>query len=281
MFAVAGVELVPPSVELTELMVLVQGATCACAPVTETGKLQFPPAASVPPVSEITFAFTVTVPPQPAPDAFGALTPAGSESVNATPPSAAPAFGLVIVIVSSDVCPTTIGDVPNPLATSGGLSAAPTVSVSVAELLPDTGSVKPAGTATVAVLDSDPDADGDTVPWTVNVAVPPFIRFTADVLMLPVPDAGQLLPALAAQVHVTPVIAAGIMSVTVAPLTANGPLLITTIVYVIGAPGTAVNEPSVFVIARSAVRLLPVQPGNLNDPMRVCHAIVFASGGPG
>src|SRR5205823_1898523 len=160
-----------------------------------------------------------------------------------------------------------------------GSSAAPTVSMSVAELLAGTGSEKPAGTLTVAVLASEPVAPADTVPWTVNVAVPPFIRFTADVLILPDPDAGQLSPALAVQVQVTPVMAAGSVSVTVAPVTANGPLFVTTIVYVIDAPGAAVAEPSVFVIARSAVRWVPVQTGNLNAPIRVCHAIVFGFGG--
>ena len=131
--------------------------------------------------------------------------------------------------------------------------------------------MNPAGTATVAVLASVPDADGDTVPWTVKVAVPPSSRLTADVLILPLPEAGQLLPAMAAQVQLTLVIAAGTVSVTVAPVTANGPLLVTTMVYVIDAPGATVVAPSVLLIAKSAVRFADVQDGNLNEPMRVCH----------
>src|SRR6185436_15260233 len=44
---------------------------------------------------------------------------------------------------------------------------------------------------------------------------------------------------------------AGAVSVTVAPVTAVGPLLVATMVYVIAWPATAVLTPSVFVIARS------------------------------
>ncbi|MEO8264285.1 MAG: hypothetical protein ABI706_02120, partial [Ilumatobacteraceae bacterium] len=43
------------------------------------------------------------------------------------------------------------------------------------------------------------------------------------------------------------------MSVTVAAVTADGPALLATTVYVTDVPGTSVNEPSVFVIDRSAV----------------------------
>ena len=74
----------------------------------------------------------------------------------------------------------------------------------------------------MAVLDSVPVADGASVPVSVNVAVPPFSRFTV-ALMLPVPDGGQLLPALATQVHVTPVNETGTLSTTVAPMASLGP----------------------------------------------------------
>ena len=87
----------------------------------------------------------------------------------------------------------------------------------------------PGGAPIVAVLVSVPVADAANVPVSVNVAVPPDSRFT-DALMLPVPAAGQLLPALAAHVHVTPVSVAGTVSITVAPTTAFGPLLVATIV---------------------------------------------------
>lgn len=59
--------------------------------------------------------------------------------------------------------------------------------------------------------------------------MPLTARFTA-VLMLPVPvGAPQLEPAEAVQVHVALLNVAGSMSVTVAPVTAIGPLLVTTI----------------------------------------------------
>jgi hypothetical protein len=49
-----------------------------------------------------------------------------------------------------------------------------------------------------------------------------------------------------------PVRLAGNVSLTVAPGASLGPGLLTTIVYVIGVPGTAVVAPSVLVICRSA-----------------------------
>ena len=76
----------------------------------------------------------------------------------------------------------------------------------------------------------------DTVPVSVKVALPPTSRLTVT-LMLPLPEAGQLLPGVAAQVHVAPEIVAGRASATVAPVTSLGPLLDATIVYVIGLPG--------------------------------------------
>ena len=48
--------------------------------------------------------------------------------------------------------------------------------------------------------------------------------------MLPLPLAGQLDPALAAQVQLPIVKPVGAVSVTVAPVTALGPLLVATIV---------------------------------------------------
>src|SRR5712671_208326 len=87
------------------------------------------------------------------------------------------------------------------------------VSVSVALLLAGVGSVTPAGAATVAL--------------TVKVAVPPLSRLTA-AAMLPLPLAGQLEPAEAAQVQAPKVRLAGALSVTVAAVTALGPLLLAT-----------------------------------------------------
>ena len=95
----------------------------------------------------------------------------------------------------------------------------------------------PDGTVTVAVLTRLPVAPADTVPVSVNVAVPPLRRSTV-VPMLPLPEgAPHALPADATHVHAGVVIAAGTASVTVAPITALGPLLLATIVYVTGLPG--------------------------------------------
>src|SRR5438874_2614511 len=70
--------------------------------------------------------------------------------------------------------------------------------------------------------------------------------------MLPVPLAVQLLPADAAHVQLALLMPAGSVSVTVAPVTALGPALLTTIVYVTVPPGVAVVTPSVLVMLRSA-----------------------------
>ena len=102
-------------------------------------------------------------------------------------------------------------------------------SVSVAVLLAPLVSLLPAGAAIVAVLTSEPVAAAETAPLTVKVAVPETSRLTL-ALMLPLPDAGQLEPALAAQVHVTPVKVAGKVSVTVAAVITDGPAFDATIV---------------------------------------------------
>jgi hypothetical protein len=127
------------------------------------------------------------------------------------------------------------------------------VSVSVAVLFTPLGSLPPAGAAIVAVLVIDPVAAAEMVPETVNVAVPAIARLTL-ALMVPLPDAGQLEPAVAVHVHVTPVIVAGNVSVTVAPVITEGPAMFdATMVYVTDVPGVSVATPSVFVIDRSAV----------------------------
>ena len=101
------------------------------------------------------------------------------------------------------------------------------VSLSVAELLAVGESVTPAGAVTVATFVIVPVPV--TVAVAVNVAVPPASRLTA-ALMLPLPLAGQLDPADAAQVQAPPESCAGKLSVTVAPVTALGPALLATIV---------------------------------------------------
>jgi len=103
------------------------------------------------------------------------------------------------------------------------------VSLSVAVLLALDGSTMPAGAATAAVLVKVPVAPGLIVALTVKVTVP-LASTLIDVLMLPLPLAGQLEPAEALHVQLTPVKVAGNVSVTVAPVTAFGPLLVTVIV---------------------------------------------------
>jgi hypothetical protein len=98
-----------------------------------------------------------------------------------------------------------------------------------------------------------PVAPGAIVAVRVNVAVPETGSDTV-VLMLPVPAATpHAEPAEPAHVQLAPLRPAGKVSVTVAPVTAEGPALLTTMVYVVVLPGTAVAVPSDFVIDRSAV----------------------------
>src|SRR6266536_1555534 len=129
--------------------------------------------------------------------------------------------------------------------------------VSVAPLLPSVGSLVPLGGVTVAVLTNCPVVPLGTVPLRRKVAVPPLTRLTV-VAMLPVPLAApQLLGAVALHVQVNPApcSAAGSGSETTAPVTSLGPLLVTTIVYVNGWPGTYGFGLLVLVIDRSAVML--------------------------
>src|SRR3989442_1063814 len=103
------------------------------------------------------------------------------------------------------------------------------VSVSVAALLAGLGSVTPPGAVTVAVLLSLPVADALIVPVRVWVTVAPPGRLTVS-LMLPDPLGPHVPPPAPRQVQVTPVIAAGTESATVAPVTEVGPALDATIV---------------------------------------------------
>ena len=101
------------------------------------------------------------------------------------------------------------------------------VSLSDALLFP-AGSLVPAGAVTVAVFVIVPEP-AVTVAVAVNVAVPPLSRLML-ALTSPLPLAGQVEPAEATQVHVTPETCAGKTSLTVAPVTALGPALLATIV---------------------------------------------------
>src|SRR6266496_456642 len=127
----------------------------------------------------------------------------------------------------------------------------------VAVLLARLGSVVPDGAVTVALLTNCPVVPLGTVPLSVKMALPPLTRLTV-VAMLPVPLAApHAFGAVAEQVQVkpAPLRAAGNGSLTAAPVTSLGPLLVTTIVYVNGWPGTYGFGLLVLVIDRSAVML--------------------------
>ena len=121
----------------------------------------------------------------------------------------------------------------------------------VEELFDEFGSAIPLGVATVAVLVSVPVAVLDVCAVRLNVAVPFTARLTV-ALMLPAPlGEPQLEPAEAVQVHVALLKLAGSTSVTVAPVTAIGPLLVTTILNVVGWPGVTFVALLVLVMTRS------------------------------
>ena len=96
------------------------------------------------------------------------------------------------------------------------------------------------------------------------IAAPAFI--VTVVARLPLPAAAPQavvtmppLPALVtAQVHAPKLRPAGAASVTVASVTSPGPLLATTMVYVVVPPGVTLVTPSVLVIARSALTGAPI-----------------------
>ena len=83
---------------------------------------------------------------------------------------------------------------------------------------------------TVAVLLNVPVALFAITPVAINVATPPFSKFTL-VLIVPLPFAApQLEPPVAEHVQLTPVRAVENTSVTVAPVTLLGPVFVIRIV---------------------------------------------------
>src|SRR5262245_19879211 len=106
------------------------------------------------------------------------------------------------------------------------------VLLSVAVLFVPLGSVTPAGGATVAVLVNEPVAEGSIATVKVKVTVALTGRSTV-VARAPTPLVGPVTvppPLLALAVHVAAVTPAGSGSDTLAPVTALGPLLLTTMV---------------------------------------------------
>src|SRR5436190_9195763 len=82
---------------------------------------------------------------------------------------------------------------------------------------------------------------------TVVAMLPTPLGAPQAVITLP-PDPGPIT----AQVHAPMVIPAGAVSVTVALVTSDGPLLVTTIEYVVESPALTLAAPLVLVIGRSA-----------------------------
>ena len=138
-----------------------------------------------------------------------------------------PAF--VTTIVYDTAVPGTSVAEPSVLVTERSATATMEV-VSVAVLLAGVGSTPGAGMATVAVFDRVPVKEAAIVALTVNVATPPESRSTL-VEMLPAPpSAPHVEPAVAAHVHVAALSWAGSTSATGAPVTLDGPALVTAIV---------------------------------------------------
>ena len=142
-------------------------------------------------------------------------------------------------------------------------------------------SVTPGGTATLAVFVSVPVAPAEMATVIVKVAEAPTGRSTTPAIE-PLPAAGQLPPPAPTQVQVIEAIPAGIVSVTVAPVTLDGPVLVTTTVYVVDWPGTAVVVPSVLVMVRSvcgvtvvrSVAVLLAGVGSVTPPGSVTVAVL-------
>lgn len=111
-----------------------------------------------------------------------------------------------------------------------------TSSTSFAVLFVESGSVVPLGVTTPTVLVRLAVPAGvaaRSVPVTVSVATEPGFNVTGRDMALPLPlvlEQEDPRPPVVEQVQVTPVIAAGTLSVTVAAVAVDGPALETTTV---------------------------------------------------
>jgi hypothetical protein len=101
--------------------------------------------------------------------------------------------------------------------------------VAVELLLSGFGSVMPGGGATVAVLVNVLVAAASTVPVAMKVAVPVLDNVTV-VLILPLPLSAPHDPFAALHVQLTALMLVGNVSITIASVTAAGPVLVITIV---------------------------------------------------
>ena len=105
--------------------------------------------------------------------------------------------------------------------------------LTLAALLAILVSVTPAGVVTVATLIRLPVADDEICTVTVKVTVAPATRLTTSFAMLPVPlDVVTLAPrVVAVTIQVSDVMLdAASASLTIAPVTAPRPILLTTMV---------------------------------------------------
>ena len=188
-------------------------------------------------------------PPVPVHVQLGATSDVGRTSVTATPTASdGPALPATTVYVTG--VPGTALTAPSVLVIDRSATGC-NVSMSVAELLPGAGSVTPPGGATEAVLTRVPvDAlEMSTVTW--YVAWPPGTSEIESTIEPP-PEGVHDDPAVALHVQLIAVAPAGRASETAAPVTDDGPALVTVTVYTVEPPGVATSVPSVLVTARSA-----------------------------
>src|SRR5262245_6991590 len=138
-----------------------------------------------------------------------------------TAADAGPAFRTAMVQVMLVPRRTVSGQVLVIERSAGSVSAVESDPSSLSRL----GSLVPSGGLTRALLTSTPVALSDTTPVAVYVAMVPGCRSTV-VSIAPAPPASpQLAPGPATQVQVTPVRAAGKVSMTDAPTASLGPAL--------------------------------------------------------
>lgn len=191
----------------------------------------FPPGNNTALVVQITFVAVLVLQSQPEPLGVAvAVIPPGSTSVTVMTP---PVLVVPVLLTSSEYVPVppTANALGVALLTIVNCTVPPFVFVAVALLRHGAVAhvLEGSGELTVAVFAIDPVADSATVALTVYVTDPPLGRVTLS-LMLPLPPAVHVPPPAPTHVHVTPVSCAGIASLTVAPVTPLGPLLLTTIV---------------------------------------------------
>jgi hypothetical protein len=235
---------VPPCVDVTAPVVLF----CAPAviPVTFTVKLQDALAANVP-LDKLTLVEPATaapVPPQVLANPFGVATtsPAGKESVNATPVSARLAFGLLIEIVS-DVPPFSgIVAAPNTFAIVGG----PSTVTDAFEVFPAPAVVE----LTVTLLFFTPTV----APVTFTVNAQPALAANVAPARLTLPDPAKAVIVPPPQLPANPfgvatANPAGSVSVNATPVCAfEASGLPITKVKEVDPPSATLAAPKVFVI---------------------------------